>query len=99
MIVKKKVVRKKVARKKVARKKVVRKKVVRQKFVRKKVISIENRIYREELIESLGINFVSPFQPEREFKVCKSCKCSQIICSRVHKYSMFPRLSISISNF
>ena len=84
MIVKKKVVRKKVARKKVARKKVVRKKVVRQKFVRKKVISIENRIYREELIESLGINFVSPFQPEREFKVCKLCKCSHIICSRVH---------------
>ena len=47
-------------------------------------ISIENRIYREELKESLGMNFVSPFQPEREFKVYKSCKCSQIICSRVH---------------
>ena len=28
--------------------------------------SIENRIYREELKESLGMNFVSPFQPERE---------------------------------
>ena len=47
-------------------------------------ISIENRIYREELKESLGMNFFSPFQPEREFKVYKSCKCSQIICSRVH---------------
>ena len=47
-------------------------------------INIENRIYREELKESLGMNFVSPFQPEREFKVYKSCKCSQIICSRVH---------------
>jgi len=47
--------------------------------------SIENRIYiREELKESLGMNFVSPFQPEREFKVYKSCKCSQIMCSRVH---------------
>ena len=45
---------------------------------------IENRIYREELKESLGMNFVSPFQPERESKVYKSCKCSQIICSRVH---------------
>ena len=45
---------------------------------------IENRIYREELKESHGMNFFSPFQPEREFKVCKSCKCSQIICSRVH---------------
>ena len=45
---------------------------------------IENRIYREELKESLGMNFVSPFQPKREFKVYKSCKCSQIICSRVH---------------
>ena len=39
---------------------------------------------REEFKESLGMNFVSPFQPEREFKVYKSCKCSQIICSRVH---------------
>ena len=47
-------------------------------------IYIENRIYREELKESLGMNFFSPFQPEREFKVYKSCKCSQIICSRVH---------------
>ena len=47
-------------------------------------IHIENRIYREELKESLGMIFVSPFQPEREFKVYKSCKCSQIIGSRVH---------------
>ena len=46
--------------------------------------NIENRIYREELKESLGMNFFSPFQPEREFKVYKSYKCSQIICSRVH---------------
>ena len=45
---------------------------------------IENRIYREELKEFLGMNFVNPFQPESEFKVYKSCKCSQIICSRVH---------------
>ena len=45
----------------------------------------ENRIYiRGEFRESLGMNFFSPFQPEREFKVYKSCKCSQIICSRVH---------------
>ena len=50
----------------------------------KSVINIENRIFREELKESLGMNFFSPFQPEREFKVYKSCKCSQIICSRVH---------------
>ena len=47
-------------------------------------VHIENKIYREELKESLGMNFFSPFQPEREFKVYKSCKCSQIICSRVH---------------
>ena len=46
--------------------------------------NIENRRYREELKEALGMNFFSPFQPEREFKVYKSCKCSQIICSRVH---------------
>ena len=26
-------------------------------------LSIENRIYREELKESLGMNFFSPFQP------------------------------------
>jgi len=46
---------------------------------------IENRIYiRGEFKASLGMNFFSPFQPEREFKVYKSCKCSQIICSRVH---------------
>ena len=31
--------------------------------------TIENRIYREELKESLGMNFFSPLQPEREFKV------------------------------
>ena len=49
-----------------------------------KVRHKENRIHREELKESLGMNFFSPFQPEREFKVFKSCKCSQIICSRVH---------------
>jgi len=37
----------------------------------------ENRIYiRVEFRKSLGMNFVSPFQPEREFKVYKSCKCS-----------------------
>jgi len=60
----------------------------------------ENRIHiRVEFRKSLGMNFVSPFQPEREFKVYKSCKCSQIICSTVHQYSMFPRLSISISKF
>ena len=45
----------------------------------------ENRIFiRGEFRESLGMNFFSPFQPEREFKVYKSCKCSQIICSRIH---------------
>ena len=44
----------------------------------------ENKIYiKGEFRESLGMNFVSPFKPEREFKVYKSCKCSQIICSRV----------------
>ena len=45
----------------------------------------ENIIYiRGEFRVSLGMNFFSPFQPEREFKVYKSCKCSQIMCSRVH---------------
>ena len=49
------------------------------------VVSIENRIYiRGEFKESLGMSFFSPFQPEREFKVYKSCKYSQIIYSRVH---------------
>ena len=48
-------------------------------------IDIENRIYiRGEFKESLVMNFFSPFQHEREFKVYRSCKCSQIICSRVH---------------
>ena len=46
---------------------------------------IENIIHiRGEFRESLGMIFFSPFQPEREFKVYKSSKCSQIICSRVH---------------
>ena len=31
-------------------------------------VTIENRIYREELKESLGMNFFSPFQPEKCFK-------------------------------
>ena len=49
------------------------------------LLVIENSIYiREEFKESLGMNFFSPFQPEREFKVYKSCKCSQIMCSRLH---------------
>ncbi len=49
------------------------------------VLNKENRIYiRVKFRQSLGMNFVSPFQPEREFKVYNSCKCSQIICSRVH---------------
>ena len=48
-------------------------------MLNKSVVPIENRIYREELKESLGMNFFSPFQPERDFKVYKSCKCSQII--------------------
>ena len=54
-------------------------------FLDMKALIIENRIYiREELKESLGMNFFSPFQPEREFKVYKAWKCSQIIYSRVH---------------
>jgi len=57
---------------------------IKKNYVSNCLLSIENRIYREELKESLGMNFFSPFQPEREFKVYKSCKCSQIICSRVH---------------
>ena len=45
----------------------------------------ENRIYiRVGFRLSLGMNLFSPFQPKREFKVYKSCKCSQIILSRVH---------------
>ena len=49
------------------------------KMIVVRVLSIENRIYREELKESLGMNFFSPFQLEKEFKVYRSCKCSQII--------------------
>ena len=45
---------------------------------------IEYIYIRGEFREYLDMNFVSPFQPEREFKVYKSYKCSQIICSRVH---------------
>ena len=53
-------------------------------ILRSSVLDKENRIYiRRESKQSLDMNFFSPFQPEREFKVYKSCKCSQIICSRV----------------
>ena len=46
-------------------------------------ITKENRIHiRVEFRQSLGMNFFSHFQHEKEFKVYKSCKCSQIICSR-----------------
>ena len=34
---------------------------------------------RVELKQSLGINFVSPFPSEREYKVYNSCKFSKII--------------------
>ena len=55
------------------------------KYLTSTVLPIENRIYiRGEFKESLGMNFFSPFRPEREFKVYKSCKCSTIICSRVN---------------
>ena len=51
------------------------------------VVSIENRKYiRGEFEESLGMNFFSPFQSERKFKVYKSCKCSQIINSTLIQY-------------
>ena len=54
-------------------------------FSLSKGIDKENRMYiRGEFRESLGMNFFSPFQPEREFKVYKSRKCLQIICSRVY---------------
>ena len=46
----------------------------------KKILWKNIRINHREF----GMNFFSLFQPEREFKVYKSCKCSQIICSRVH---------------
>ena len=55
------------------------------KLKTKNFIAKENRKYiRVEFRQFLGMNFVSLFQPERAFKVYKSCKCSQIICSRVH---------------
>ena len=39
-------------------------------FIFNGIVGKENRIYiRGEFKESLGMNFFSPFQPEREFKV------------------------------
>ena len=58
--------------------------LLKKKHSNDDVLHIENRIYREKLKESLGMNFFSPLKPEREFKVYKSCKCLQIICSSVH---------------
>ena len=38
-------------------------------------VNNEKRIYiRMEFRQSIGMNFVSPFQPKKEFKVYKSCK-------------------------
>ena len=44
--------------------------------------NIENR--KRGIKRISRYEFFIPFQPEREFKVYKSCKCSQFICSRVH---------------
>ena len=44
----------------------------------------EQIIHRVEFKQSLGMNIVSPFEPEREFKVYNSCKSSQIINSTSH---------------
>ena len=33
----------------------------------------------------LGMNLFSPFEPEKEFKVYNSCKCSQIINVHIEK--------------
>ena len=41
-------------------------------------------IHRVEFKQFFGMNFVSLVEPEREFKVCNSCKCSQIIRSIHH---------------
>ena len=47
---------------------------------------------RNEFKQSLGMNFVSPFQPDKEFEVYNSWKCSQIIHHASHQ-------SITISLF
>ena len=63
-------------------------------------MNIENRIYREELNESLGMNFFSPFQPEREFKVYKSCKCFHKLYAVHHTNTVWSLdMSIPISLF
>ena len=50
----------------------------------------ENRLYIEwNLSNPLCMNFVGPFQPEREFKVYNSCKCSQVIRSTVKENRIY----------
>ena len=50
----------------------------------------ENRLYIEwNLSNPLSMNFVSPFQPEKEFKVYNSCKCSQVIRSTVKENRIY----------
>ena len=46
-----------------------------------RILNLKCPVHREQNIQR-GIKRIS--RPEREFKVYKSCKCSQIICSRVH---------------
>ena len=56
-------------------------------FTHKESKRIENILeWNLENPSVFGMNFVSPFQPEREFKLYKSCKCSQIICSTLILY-------------
>ena len=53
----------------------------------------ENRLYIEWNLSNpsnpLSMNFVSPFQPEKEFKVYNSCKCSQVIRSTVKENRIY----------
>ena len=46
-------------------------------FIFNGIVGKENRMYiKGEFKESLGMNFFSPFQPEREFKVYINTVCS-----------------------
>ena len=57
-------------------------------------MSKENRMcIRVELSQSFGMNFVSPFQPEKEFKVYNSWKCQNVKKISEFEFERYHRIS------
>ena len=60
-------------------------------------------IYQSGILKISRYEFFSPFQPEREFKVYKSCKCLQILIQYVPQtihfnFEFFKALKLTLLN-